>query len=89
MSDNWEVKKVEKSGDGFWINVQPAHSGGGEGPAHLFNIIVISMVFMSWFGITGFWGWAICATIAGVLTVFFYIPSLIVSLIILGFFIFT
>jgi hypothetical protein len=89
MSDNWEVKKVEKSGDGFWINVQPSYSDGDSGPAHLFNIIVMSFAFMSWFGVTGFWGWAICATIAGALTVFFYVPSLIISLIILGFFIFT
>jgi len=89
MSDDWQVKEVKKSGDGFWINVQPAHSGDGGGPAHLFNIIVMSLAFMSWFGITGFWGWAICATIAGALTIFLYLPSLIVSLVILGFFIFT
>ena len=88
MSDNWEVKKVEKSGDGFWINVQPAYSGGDSGPAHLFNILVISFVFMTWFGITGFWGWAICATIAGVLSVFLYVPSLIFSLATIIYFIF-
>ena len=88
MSDNWEVKKVEKSGDGFWINVQPAYSGDGGGPAHLFNIIVMSMAFMSWFGITGFWGCAICATVAGVITAFLYVPSLIFSLITVIYFLF-
>jgi hypothetical protein len=89
VSDNWEVKKVEKSGDGFWINVQPSYSdSGAEGPAHLFNVVVMSMAFMSWFGITGFWGWAICATMAGVITAFLYVPSLIFSLVTVVYFLF-
>jgi hypothetical protein len=89
MSDDWQVKEVKKSGDGFWINVQPTYQGGGEaGPAHLFNIIIMSMVFMSWFGISGFWGWAICATIACVITAFLYVPSLIFSLVTVIYFLF-
>jgi hypothetical protein len=88
VSDNWEVKKVEKSGDGFWINVQPAHNGDGGGPAHLFNILVMSLSFMTWFGITGFWNWVICAIIAGAISVFLYVPSLIFSLITVVYFLF-
>ena len=89
MSDNWEVKKVEKSGDGFWINIVPSNPGEGDGMAHVFNVLILSFSFMHLFGVTGGWWWLFCASIALVLSAFFHMACLIISFIILGFFIFT
>jgi hypothetical protein len=90
MSDNWEVKKVEKSGDGFWINIVPSYRGeDGNGGVHLFNMIILSLSFMHVFGATGFGWWVFWAVISLIISVVLYIPSLVISLIILGFFIFT
>ena len=88
MSDNWEVKQVEKSGNGFWINVQPANVGGDSGPAHIVNILILSITFMSWFGTTGFGWWLFFAVIAGMISVFLYLPALIFSLATIVYFIF-
>jgi type IV secretory pathway VirB6-like protein len=89
MSDQWEVKKVEKSGDGFWINIAPIVQTGGSGEAHVFNIIVLGFGFMELFGVVGFWSWVWCALLAGVLSAVFHYVCLIISFVILGFFIFT
>lgn len=90
MSEDWQVKEVKKSGDGFWINVQPSQQySGAEGPAHLFNVIVLSMSFMHIFGVTGFGWWVFWAVISFIISLVLYIPSLVMSFIILGVFLFT
>lgn len=90
MSDNWEVKKVEKSGDGFWVNIVPSQlAPDGNGGAHVFNMIILSLSFMHLFGVTGFGWWVFWAVISLIISLFLYIPSLVISLILLGFFIFT
>jgi hypothetical protein len=89
MSDNWEVKKVEKSGDGFWVNIVPTAPSGGDGMAHIFNVLILSFSFMHLFGVVGGWWWLFWATIALVLSAFFHMACLIISFIILGFFLFT
>ena len=89
MSEDWQVKEVKKSGDGFWINVVPTPSGGGDGMAHVFNVLILSLSFMHIFGVTGFGWWIFWAVISAVLSAFFHWVCLIVSFVILGFFIFT
>ena len=90
MSDNYEVKEVRKDGANTWIKIGPtALAPDGNGGAHLFNVIILSFSFMHLFGVTGFGWWAFWAVISLVISLFLFLPSLIISLIILGFFIFT
>ena len=92
MSEDWQVKEVRKDGNDTWIKLGPqtTHSADdSRGVVHIFNTIVLSMSFMSLFEVTGFGWWAFWAVISLAISIVLYIPSLVMSLIILGFFIFT
>jgi len=87
MSNDWEVKKVTKSGNDYNITVGPTDSG--EGALFAIMALIMTLATMHVFDLTGWtWGIILWLLFAGISAVFF-IPALIVSiLIVVGFFAF-